>query len=148
MTTPSTPPSPPPRRRGGWQPGQSGNPRGKLPGTGRIAKIRQEIGDHLPDIIEVLVLAAKSGDTQAARCLMDRSIAALRPVEPTAPFRLPDGTLSDRADAVLAAIADGSLSPQQGTQLIGALAGVAKVIEVDNVVARITALEAKYAAAE
>lgn len=142
-----TAPTPtPPKPRGGWKPGQSGNPAGKAPGSGRITKLRTEIAAALPGIIDVLVAAAKAGDTQAARCLMDRGIAALRPIEPVAPFRLRDGTLTSRAEAVVAAIAAGTLSPTQGSQIVGALVGVARVADTDEILRRIELMEARFAA--
>ena len=144
MTAPVT--NTPQKRRGGWQRGVSGNPAGRKPGSGRIAKLRAEIADEMPAIIATLIVAAKGGDVQAAKVLLSRSIAELRPVETPAPFRLPAGTLSEKADAVLAAIGSGDLAPAQGSQLIGALAAAAKVIEVDDVLRRIAAMEANFAA--
>ena len=41
----------PPR---GWKTGQSGNPAGRKPGTGEVAKIRAAIAKQVPAIIKQL----------------------------------------------------------------------------------------------
>lgn len=142
MTTPT--PSPTPPKRGGWQKGQSGNPAGKRPGVGRITKIRAEIGDHLPGIVARLVTAALAGDTQAAKILLDRSLAPLKPLEPSIAMRLPAGTLTDQARAVVAAVAGGDVPTSQGAQLVACIGTVAKIFESDELLARIEKLEAKF----
>jgi len=60
-------------------PGQSGNPNGRPKGTGTIAKLREAIQEEIPEIIDTLVSAAKSGDVSAARILIDKVIPTLRP---------------------------------------------------------------------
>jgi len=61
-------------------PDQSGNPNGRPKGTGTIAKLREAIQDEIPEIIDALVAAAKSGDVSAAKILIDKVIPTLRPV--------------------------------------------------------------------
>jgi hypothetical protein len=34
-----------------WKPGQSGNPKGRKPGTGEVTKLRNSIAEHIPSII-------------------------------------------------------------------------------------------------
>jgi hypothetical protein len=53
--------------------------------------------------------------------------------------------LTDRANSVLAGLADGILNPSQAAQLLQALGAVAKVQEVDELARRIEALEQKNA---
>lgn len=60
--------------------GQSGNPNGRPPGTGVVAKLREAIQEEIPGIIDSLVAAAKSGDVSAAKILIDKVIPTLRPV--------------------------------------------------------------------
>ena len=55
------------QRRTGWKPGQSGNPKGKPPGSGELQRLRAAIGAHVPEILEKLATAARDGDVQAAR---------------------------------------------------------------------------------
>ena len=136
MTKPK-PPAPP------WKPGQSGNPAGRPKGTGEIGKLREAIKSHVPAIIARLTAQALEGDVQAARLLLERTVAPLKAVEPTQPLTLPDGTLTEQGRAVLASVADGVLAPGQGAQLVAAIGQLARVAEVDELAARIDALEAK-----
>jgi hypothetical protein len=66
-------------------------------------------------------------------------------MEPATPISLPQGSLTDRANSVLAGLADGILNPSQAAQLLQALGAVAKVQEVDELARRIEALEQKNA---
>ena len=61
-------------------PDQSGNPNGRPKGTGTIAKLREAIQDEIPEIIDALVAAAKSGDVSAAKILIDKVVPTMKPV--------------------------------------------------------------------
>jgi len=125
-----------------WKPGESGNPRGRPPGSGEIAALRAGIRARIPALIERLIDAALAGDTSAARLLLERVLPPMKPAEETAPLALPDGTLTDQGRAVLRAVADGELAPGQGAALLASLGTLAKVREGDELEARIAALEA------
>ncbi len=126
-----------------WRAGQSGNPRGRRPGSGEVAKLRAAIAQHVPTIIERLVAAALQGDTGAARLLLERVCPPLKAAEEAAPLALPDGTLTEQGRAVLGAVAAGELAPGQGAALLGAIGTLARVAEVDELERRLTALEAR-----
>ena len=126
-----------------WRAGQSGNPRGRRPGSGEVAKLRAAIAEHVPTIIERLVAAALQGDTGAARLLLERVCPPLKATEEPAPLALPDGTLTEQGRAVLGAVAAGELAPGQGAALLGAIGTLARVAEVDELERRLTALEAR-----
>lgn len=127
-----------------WKPGQSGNPTGRKPGTGEVAKIRAAIADKVPDILNALLVRALDGDTGAARLLLERTVAPYKAVEPMQAVTLPDGTLTEQGRAVLASVAAGDLSPSQGAALVGAIGQLARVAEVDELAQRVAALEAKH----
>lgn len=130
------------KRRGNWKPGQSGNPKGRTPGTGEVAKLRAGIAGHVPKIIAKLVELAKAGDVQASRLLLERVIAPIKPVEQPTPMNLPlNDTLTAQARAVLGELSAGTLAPGQGAQLIAAIGSLAKVAEIDELTERITKLE-------
>lgn len=59
--------------------GQSGNPNGRPPGTGVVAKLREAIQEEIPEIIDALVAAAKSGDVSAAKILIDKVVPTMKP---------------------------------------------------------------------
>lgn len=132
------------KKQKGWKPGQSGNPRGKKPGSGELQKLRASIAADVPEILAGLVLAAKGGDVQAARLILERILPPVKAIEQAVPLQLPQGgTLTDQGRAVLTAAAAGELAPTQAAQLITALGTLAKIAEVDELTARITALEDK-----
>lgn len=128
-----------------WQKGQSGNPGGRSPGTGEVARLRAQIAEHLPEIIEKQVELAKGGDSQAARLLLERVIPPMRPVEGAAPIDMVEGSLTEQGRAVFAALASGALAPTQGAAVITALGGLAKIMETDELARRVAALEERKA---
>lgn len=132
-------------RKNVWRPGQSGNPAGKPPGTGELQKLRAAIGEHVPAILARLVDAARGGDIQAARLLLERVLPPMKATEQAQAIDLPDGTLTEQGRAVLASVAAGELAPSQGAQLLAAIGTLGKVAELDELSARIDALEASHA---
>lgn len=127
-----------------WKAGESGNPRGRPKGTGEVAKIRAALSKDLPKILRELVKRALAGDVGAARLVLERTVAPLRAAEQAQPLNLPDGTLTEQAQAVLAEVATGNLAPGQGAALLGGIATLARVVEVDELAARIAALEERH----
>lgn len=129
-----------------WQPGQTGNPKGRPPGQSEITRLRASIAEHVPSIVDQLVTAAKAGDVQAARLILERVLPPLKGIEQAVELQLPEGgTLTAKAAAVLSAAAAGELAPGQAAQLITALGTLAKISEVDELAARIALLEQQHA---
>ena len=127
-----------------WQPGQTGNPKGRPPGQSEITRLRASLTGDVPEILAGLVMAAKGGDVQAARLILERILPPVKAIEQAVELQLPDGgTLTAKASAVLSAAADGDLAPGQAAQLITALGTLAKIAEIDELAARITVLEEK-----
>ena len=130
-----------PKRPGRWKAGESGNPAGRKPGSGEVAKMRAAMAKHVPALLAVLVERAMGGDIGAARLLLERTIAPLKASEETARLALPDGTLTEQGRAVVAAVAAGELSPGQGAALLASLGTLARLTEADEMERRIAALE-------
>lgn len=124
-----------------WKPGSSGNPKGRPKGCGFAGKLRTKIAGDVPDIVDALTKMAKAGDPQAARILLDRVVAPLKPQEVAAPISLPDGPAAEQGAAVIRAIAAGDLAPGQGAVLLQAVANLARVVDLADLERRIAALE-------
>lgn len=131
----------------GWQPGQSGNPKGRPPGTGEVARMRSALAEHIPQIVESLVARAVAGDTGAARLILERYMPALKPIELAQSVPIPSGGLADQGRAVVASIASGELAVGQGASLLSAIGSLARVVEVDELIRRVEALETQHAKA-
>jgi len=80
---------------------------------------------------------------QAIRIVAERMIPPLRAVESTVPVDLSGGSLSEKGNAVLEAVAAGTLAPGQAAQILQGLGAMARVMETDELAKRIEALEAK-----
>jgi len=136
MTTPH-------KKSGRFQPGVSGNAKGRPRGAGEIGKLRASIATHLPKIIKAMVDRALDGDATAARILLERALPALKPVENSVTITMPKGAgLTEQGAAIVSAIAAGQLSPTQGAAMLGGLGVMARIKELDVLEARIAALEA------
>jgi len=127
--------------RGRWKKGESGNPQGKPPGSGELQRLRAAISEHVPEIIGKLVEGARGGDIQAARLILERVLPPMKAIEQAQPVNLAGETLTEQGRAVLSAIASGELSAGQGAALIGAIATLGKVAELDELARRVAALE-------
>jgi len=124
-----------------WQPGQTGNPKGRPPGISEITKLRKSLMTDAPDILAGLVTAAKAGDLQAARLILERVLPPVKPMEQAIELDLTGDTLTAQGRAVLSAVSAGALPPGQGGQLIAAISALARVAEIDELTARIIKLE-------
>ena len=130
------------KKRGRWKAGESGNPSGRKPGTGEVAKLRDSIAKHLPAIIKQLVTKAKEGDAQAARLLLERVLPALKPIAQAVALSLPDGEgITGQGRAIVQAVAEGTIAPGQGAQLLAGLGSLARIVEIDELEKRIALLE-------
>ncbi len=128
---------------GRWKPGESGNPAGRPAGSNEVSRLRTAIAEHVPEIVDRLLEQAKGGDVAAARLLLERVVPPVKPTEQAAPIALPDGSLTDQGRAVLQAVATGELAPGQAAQLIASMGSLAKLIETDELAARVAELERK-----
>jgi hypothetical protein len=126
---------------GRWQPGRSGNPAGRKPGTGSVQQLRVQIEVLIPEIIQKLATKARDGDVGAARLLLERVVPSLKPVEAPQALQINEGHLSSQAKSVVALAASGEVSIGQASRLVTALGTVAKLIELDELLKRVDALE-------
>ena len=116
------------RDKGGkWKPGQSGNPGGR---SGQTQAIRAKLAKGATAVTAKVLEAAKGGDMQACRLILERLVPPIKPTAETVCFELDDTDLPSAAKSILRAVAAGELPPDQGKALIEGLGAVARVIEV------------------
>jgi hypothetical protein len=130
---------------GRWAKGQSGNPRGRPPGRPDArTKITRALLDEGLEIARVVTDAAKEGDLQAASLVLSRIAPALRPEAQPVSFDF-DSTASPvrQIEAVLAAVAEGTVPVDLGKQLIDAIKALSDVRAAEELEARLAALEAR-----
>src|SRR5450759_4348264 len=114
-----------------FTPGKSGNPKGRPKNKTAPLILRKAIVEAMPEIIQGLIDAAKLGDVGAATVLLNRCVPALKP-EALAVCLPVKETLTDLCNEIVKSIVTGKIPPDVGSQLISALAGEAKNIEVDD----------------
>jgi len=125
-----------------FQSGKSGNPAGRPTGVGKVAEYRNLLQSHAEPLIKAAINHALAGEPSALKMCIDRLIPPYRPEAMPVEFALPEaGGLVNMGESVLSAIGNGVLSPEQGAKLLQALAGQARLIEVEELEARIQALE-------
>jgi len=128
------------RDKGGkWKPGQSGNPGGR---SGQTQEIRARLAEGAEAVTKKVLAAAKKGDMQACRLVLERIVPTLKPMTEPVKFDLDDTDLITTARSIMRAIAAGTLPAEQGKVLLDAVLGMSRVIEVADLERRLKAIEA------
>ena len=128
------------RTRGRFTPGTSGNPQGR-PKSESVA-LRQALAEGAADVVSAILKAAKAGDMQAARIVLDRLVPPLKANAQTVRLALPESASPlGIAKAILAATASGTLAPDIAAQLVTAVGTFCRIEEVEELRDRIAALE-------
>lgn len=123
--------------------GTSGNPRGRPKSYRKVESLRALIGQYAEPVIKRLIkLAVEENDTAAARLLVERCIPPIKPIELPVKIPLPaDAPLAEQGRAVVAALATGKIPPTQAGVILSGLASLARLVELDELDRRLTALE-------
>jgi hypothetical protein len=127
--------------------GQSGNPRGKKPGTRNKATMAalELLDGDLQAITEVIIQKAKAGDLMACRLIMDKLIPNCR--ERAIDLQLPQLSgakeVPQALAATLAAVTQGKITPGEGQDLATLLETYRKSMEMSDLGVRVEALERK-----
>ena len=125
-----------------FQPGQSGNPEGRPPGIrDKRTALRELLLPHADALVAKAVELALSGDASALRICIDRIIPAAKAKDDPVTLPALNGSLADNAKVVVTALGTGELSPDEAATILSALATQARIVEVDEMEKRITALE-------
>lgn len=124
--------------------GQSGNPAGRpLGALNKRTLAAQALNDASEDVAKAMIEAAKGGDVQAGRLILDRVQPPLRPRADTVKFTLdPEAPLTAQAQQIVVSCAAGELDPETAQMLVGILSAFAGLKQTDELSARIAQLEA------
>src|SRR5215471_17208516 len=125
-----------------FEKGESGNPSGRPPGIrDKRTAMRDLLLPHAPELVAKVVEMAKAGDATALRTCIDRLIPPAKPKDD--PVMLPGmaDSMADNTRVVVAALADGELTPDEAATILRALASQTRIIEADEIEKRISALE-------
>lgn len=127
--------------KGRFASGQSGNPSGRP----RAAdELRRRLESGMDGAADAVLAAAKQGDMQACRLILERLLPAIRPAHAPVQFDFDENApLAEQARQILAAVASGQLPPDQGRALVDAVAAVVRVVELDEIERRLNAIEGK-----
>ena len=124
--------------------GQSGNPKGKPKGSpDKRSAYRELLSERAPELVDVLVENALEGDMTALKICIDRLIPPLRAVDGAVMLDVSGPSLTAKGDAVLKAMSEGKLTPDQAAALLQAIGAQARIVETDELEKRLSALEAK-----
>ena len=100
----------------------------------------------MPGLLEVVTRNALGGDMAAARILIERPIAPLRPRDATVTLPMPQNTtITAQANAVVTGMAAGQITVAQGAQFVSAIAHLQGITETDEMLRRIVELEKRFA---
>lgn len=119
-----------------FKPGQSGNPKGRPPGTrNRKTLIAAEFEKAGSDVARMIVEKATTGDMRAAELLLQRLEPILKPEARRVEFDFdPEASVADQAKAVMAAVASGRMDPDTATQLVDLLTAYVGLKDVETFV--------------
>lgn len=129
-----------------YQPGQSGNPAGRSPGSkNRVTILRESLNGAIPQILETLTQQAIAGDVSSARLLLERVVPPIRATGPSLESEIEGfvgGDLATRAELVIGAMGRGDVSVDMAQAMLGALNTQAAITETSDLSDRIAKLEA------
>lgn len=120
--------------------------KGDSPGPGRKkgssdwrSRIRKALQAHSQELFQAALAKALEGDAGILRMFLDRMLPKARDTT----VELPEltGTLTEQSQQILAAVAEGRLTPGEGNSLMTALAAQARITEADEREARLKAVE-------
>lgn len=133
------------KQRGGFKPGQSGNPAGKPKGARHRATVMAEklFGDAAEEVCRAVIAKAQQGDMTAARLIVER----LCPPRKDRPIDFPLPALASAADAatlmtaILAGVASGEITPQEAAEVARLAEVFVRTFEATEFERRLSELE-------
>jgi len=133
------------KQDGRFRKGQSGNPRGKLPGTRNRVSVALDslLGDEAEAILRAAIIKAKKGDPTALRLCLDRVAPVRR--DRCVSFEFPPiASAADAAKAtaaIVAGVAAGTLTPSEASELGKLIDSHVRALAASDFDARLKRLE-------
>ena len=130
---------------GRFKPGQSGNPNGRQAGSrSKVLVALDALGEgEAEGIVKAMIEKAKQGDAQAGRTILERVWPPRKGAR--LQFDLPEVSKADQLPGAIAAVnrqvAEGEISPDEGTLIVGLLDAQRRAIETSELAARVAILE-------
>ena len=125
-----------------FEAGRSGNPDGRPPGIrDKRTAMRALLEPHAAALVAKVVELALAGDSTALRICIDRLISAAKAKDDPVSLPALTGSLADQGRVVIEALAQENLSPEEAATILHALATQTRIVEADEIEARLTALE-------
>lgn len=144
--TPSPPTQADPNRtaKGTFAPGNVAGAAGRPKGSKNVStRMLEALKERADELLVVAINKALDGDPNMLSTLLGRMLPALRQRGERLQFRLdPKATLADQSASVLAAMAEGVLSPDEGQTVLACIASHARIVETTEIDERLRRLEA------
>lgn len=128
-------------QRGMPSPNKAGRPRGIVD---KRMRLNQALLNDAHAILRVVIANALEGDTAAATLALSKVMPNMKAQAERVQFDFnPKAPLTDQIEAVLGAIANGEVSADVGKQIIDAIAALGAMKQIDELEARLVALEGR-----
>ncbi len=128
-----------------FQPGQSGNPKGRPKGRqGKATMIAQHLLDgEAEQLVQKAIAMALAGDAVALRICLERLVPVRknRLIDIKLPTVITLGDVGKASSTIIAAVARGELTPGEGEALGRMLERHCQTVALEDIEARLTALE-------
>jgi len=111
-----------------------------------LSGCKKSLGKVFPQVMDVIVDAAVSGDISACQALLDRVYPKLRPVSQTIDLPPPDGPLSvtQCVDRIQDAMMASEISVSLATEALAALKTIHEIRDQAELIARIEDIERRF----
>ena len=127
-----------------FKPGKSGNPNGRPKGSkDRRTKYRELFENESEDLIKKVIELAKDGDTTCLKMCIDRIVSPYRAKDQKVVLDDISGTLTEKGEKIITAMGQGDIAPSDASAMLAALASQARILEIDELEKRVSALENK-----
>ncbi len=128
-----------------WQPGVSGNPRGRPPGRpDRRLLATEQMLDEMRNIVAVLVGKALEGDTNAASLVLSRVMPSIKAQAEKVSFEFDvNASVSEQVAQVLSAVSEGKLAPDVGRLVCDSIGVLANARGIEELGAKMAQFEAE-----